>query len=428
MTSVHLKTYDVAIIGGGLAGLAAAAKLKEIGISWIGLEASERLSGRVQSRDCEGGTFDAGAQFFNQDMARLHRIVSASGSQIFVAPAVETKWLSQRGRRYHEYKDVEQSVTDTFEYLRSSSTHLLKEKIDSGYLENKSVLDLLYQLNLTDTARRFCASIMEEIFCADPALVHAQNLIDSFERYRSNRDDMECWLPNGMEQAVRDWQRHLNLRFQLGERVRAIHHKKDHSIIFATNFQYKARYVIVCVPPPLVTLIDFDPQLPSQLISAFAAYQQGFAYKALLIAKIPVKRFNAYFENPRGVSIHNLSLSGSGRLVLHAGGRYASRLCNSDRQSRIQSIESLVRPIFEPASDLIVADEQIWSANKGQGGYFSHLACQSSAWASVIIKEGAHRTSFASSELAPEFRGFAEGALAAGEMAAYQAQSRIERY
>ncbi|MEL6769196.1 MAG: FAD-dependent oxidoreductase, partial [Pseudomonadota bacterium] len=46
--------YDVAIIGGGVAGLAAADALERAGWDWVLIEARPRLGGRVLSRPAPG--------------------------------------------------------------------------------------------------------------------------------------------------------------------------------------------------------------------------------------------------------------------------------------------------------------------------------------------------------------------------------------
>ncbi len=55
------QTADVIIVGGGLAGLAGAKTLEEIGIGCSLLEASERIGGRVQTDSIDGfcGTSDS---------------------------------------------------------------------------------------------------------------------------------------------------------------------------------------------------------------------------------------------------------------------------------------------------------------------------------------------------------------------------------
>ena len=54
---------EVIVIGGGLAGVRAAAKLKAGGASVLVLEARERLGGRTCTRPLGGAAFDFGGQW-----------------------------------------------------------------------------------------------------------------------------------------------------------------------------------------------------------------------------------------------------------------------------------------------------------------------------------------------------------------------------
>ena len=74
---------DVAIIGGGLAGLEAARRLRDAGINPIVLEASGRLGGRIRQGSAapDGDTYEQGAEFFHGAEASAHALARAAGLQ-----------------------------------------------------------------------------------------------------------------------------------------------------------------------------------------------------------------------------------------------------------------------------------------------------------------------------------------------------------
>ncbi|MCZ7436043.1 FAD-dependent oxidoreductase [Micromonospora sp. WMMC241] len=62
---------DVVVVGGGLAGLAAARRLHRAGVPWRLLEAGDRLGGRVATDEVDGFLLDRGFQVLNTAYPRL---------------------------------------------------------------------------------------------------------------------------------------------------------------------------------------------------------------------------------------------------------------------------------------------------------------------------------------------------------------------
>ncbi|MEM9763772.1 MAG: FAD-dependent oxidoreductase [Pseudomonadota bacterium] len=80
--------HDVAIIGGGLAGLAAADALERAGRHWVLLEARSRLGGRILSRPApdepeEAARYDLGPAWLWPHNARLLRLAERFGVRVF---------------------------------------------------------------------------------------------------------------------------------------------------------------------------------------------------------------------------------------------------------------------------------------------------------------------------------------------------------
>ncbi|HEY0001710.1 MAG TPA: FAD-dependent oxidoreductase, partial [Actinoplanes sp.] len=66
---------DVVIVGGGLAGLAAARRLDRAGVEWLLVEAADRIGGRVATDIIDGWRLDRGFQVLNTAYPRVPALV-----------------------------------------------------------------------------------------------------------------------------------------------------------------------------------------------------------------------------------------------------------------------------------------------------------------------------------------------------------------
>jgi phytoene dehydrogenase-like protein len=80
---------DVVIVGGGLAGLAAARRLDRAGLDWLLLESADRLGGRVATDLLDGYRLDHGFQVLNTAYPRLAALVDLEALDLcFFTPGV----------------------------------------------------------------------------------------------------------------------------------------------------------------------------------------------------------------------------------------------------------------------------------------------------------------------------------------------------
>ena len=73
----------VAIVGGGLAGLALADSLQQAGVDWHLFEARERWGGRMQSLEVHGAGFDLGPSWFWPIQPRMLALAERLGCDVF---------------------------------------------------------------------------------------------------------------------------------------------------------------------------------------------------------------------------------------------------------------------------------------------------------------------------------------------------------
>jgi protoporphyrinogen/coproporphyrinogen III oxidase len=89
---------QVLIIGAGIAGLSAAYFLKQKGISFSVLEASERVGGRVMTMREQGLVIDAGSQFISSSYGVLPNLIKQLGLQSQVVDVSEYSAIVRDGK------------------------------------------------------------------------------------------------------------------------------------------------------------------------------------------------------------------------------------------------------------------------------------------------------------------------------------------
>nr|BFE75754.1 hypothetical protein GCM10020092_090550 [Actinoplanes digitatis] len=98
----HPVSVDVVIVGGGLAGLAAARRLDRAGVDWLLVEAADRLGGRVATDIVDGWRLDRGFQVVNTAYPRLSALVDIDTLDMrYFTPGV----LVRRGSSLHRLEN-----------------------------------------------------------------------------------------------------------------------------------------------------------------------------------------------------------------------------------------------------------------------------------------------------------------------------------
>ncbi|CAM3955905.1 NAD(P)/FAD-dependent oxidoreductase [Alkalicoccus chagannorensis] len=111
---------DIAVVGGGLAGVFAARRLKEAGHRPFIIEKSRSVGGRMATRRMDGGKADHGAQFFTARSEAFKRMVHDWEKQGHVTP-----WFGEDHPRYRASFGMNQLV----KHMAEDISVILQEKI-----------------------------------------------------------------------------------------------------------------------------------------------------------------------------------------------------------------------------------------------------------------------------------------------------------
>ena len=116
MTVSQPVEVDVVIVGGGLAGLAAARRLDRAGVDWLLLEASDRIGGRVATDVVDGWRLDRGFQVLNTAYPRVPALVDVAALEMrYFTPGV----LVRRGGALHRLENPLRDPMATMQTLNS---------------------------------------------------------------------------------------------------------------------------------------------------------------------------------------------------------------------------------------------------------------------------------------------------------------------
>lgn len=425
--------WDVVIVGGGLAGLAAAETVALAGHSVLVLEAQDRLAGRIDTTapiPLPGHVplvVERGAQLFHADMTLLRRLMRRSGvgevllpvdhtavrldgdQRTLVAPAYGLDDLDEsRIARHLEARD--RSLRDLLDIL----THEMSRRgsaLDSAQLA--SALTELLGLPLERVSARGALGIL----ATQPAW---------------REDDRQA--DRGLDSLVHALCRPLPVAPRLGAPVRAIRrHASGLSVHVdgwpGSGVEVVARRVIVAVPPTVARNIHIEG-LPSTAREALESWEAGAMVKTTLLFARPFWRDSAQasgtvvaLDTP-GVTVRDVSLPGEtiGRIVVFAGGPAGRRMATlEDRTLRRELLALMARGFaHEPPKPLAVVTgrwvDHPWSG----GGYNSWVRAGRDASSPSVLRSEQTPVRFAGSELSTRYAGFMEGALHSGRETAQQ--------
>jgi phytoene dehydrogenase-like protein len=143
------RRTDVVIVGGGLAGLAAARRLQRDGVDYTLHEAGDRLGGRVATDLVDGYRIDRGFQVLNTAYPRLRRLVDLDRLRLcYFTPGV----LVRRQGRLHRLVNPLQEPTKAFASVTAGVGNLAERTRFAALASRYSVTDPRKLLTEPETA------------------------------------------------------------------------------------------------------------------------------------------------------------------------------------------------------------------------------------------------------------------------------------
>jgi len=408
---------DVAVVGGGLAGLAAAHALESRGLEVQLIEAQPTLGGRVSTARAGALVLgERGAQFLNADMRKVSALLERHAVSVHRVPTA--------GAGIYLSESAERVSDDASSTLRSFNVDLAEMR--SWVRRETRLSELLMRVGLAGRDAQVMRSVAMELFGRELEEISAAGVLAVAETYHSELGD-ELQVTGGLDRLIDALGAALARPPVLGAPVRSVEATSRGVRLNGDDRTFDARAAILAVPPTVARRIALSPAPPGDVSEALAAFADGQMVKLTLTFATPFWRRAGLSGAvislaPAGIDVVDASVDGAphGRLVMFVGATTARRLAaQSVDERRTFALDLLARAFASKVPPLLDYLEGLWVDHPWcGGGYNASVRHDARPDAARVLREHRGAVVFAASELAPRFAGYMEGALIAGELAA----------
>jgi monoamine oxidase len=457
MSSATLShSVDVAVIGGGLAGLSAARALMDDGRSVVVLEARDRVGGRTLNGTIGDGVFDMGGQFVNPD---LHKNITRLCKEF----SLELVPMYKEGRHLLDIVgEISRFSTPLpippmwkpFPFVNLVSLglvmgqielHRMGVPVDRPWLTpNAERWDSLtleawqrQQWITTKASRAVVDTIIRPGWGAEASEFSMLNMFfytQSFRGLLTSLKALNYRFAYGSQLMSIKLAELLGERLVLEAPVRVIRQDAGGVEVSSDVGVWEARRVIVTVPVPLSSHIQYEPRLPG--------IREGLAQRMPMASE--VKMFATYdspFWRDKGFSGHvvadcgplsvvfdNTTPNGQAALLGLIGGKHAHDWGERDREERRDAIlRQLAKYFGDRALKPTDFAEHDWRDEEWTRGC-PNAIMSPAGWMSFgpALREPFGRIHWAGSELAPVWCTWMEGAISSGEHTAREVLAAMD--
>jgi len=258
----------VAVVGAGLAGLAAGDAIRRAGADVVVFEARDRVGGRVWSRTlANGAVVELGAEFVMPSYTVLLGLVERFGLGLWA-----------KGMRYGDREPRGGIGVDRPELLRALEVVAARLR-DAD--ETVSAERFLRDVDIPEGAREAIAARLEVSSANSADAVAAGDL-----RSQTDHRDDDCPSVAGGNQRLAEALAR-DLRVGLKSPVDRVAWDGSGVRVSAGGSEIVADGCVVSVPSTVLDRIAFDPGLPEASVEAFAAVNYGHAAKLFVPLSSP---------------------------------------------------------------------------------------------------------------------------------------------
>jgi monoamine oxidase len=414
---------DVAVIGAGAAGLAAARKLHDAGVDVLVLEARDRIGGRAYTLTSFDGSapVELGAEFIHGMPEVTLSLARECGESI-----LDEAWQMFALRDGHLVEESSNRWETIEELLQRVDLHGRDQSIEA-------FLEAVPAGKLSADERDDVRSIVEGF---DAAITSDASTVAIAKEWRSGTNNVSFRPANGYAKIMHYLARAMDTQILLQTRVDVVRWSRERVLIEATQLgspvAIRARRAIVTVPIGVLQAQPamFVPELPAQKRTAIEAIAMGPVIKVVLDFRsafwehVDGGRYRdaGFFHAPK-CSIRTMWTrlpARSSLLVAWAGGGAAVRLTGKGLDPIDSALETCraLFPSVDVRAELRNAYYHDWQADPSALGAYSYLRVDGGNARDTLAEPVEQTLFFAGEATWSDDAGTVAGALASGYRAA----------
>jgi len=443
----------VCVVGAGFAGLTAALRLQEGGLSVVVLEARDRVGGRVWTQPLSGGSpVDRGGAWLAPKHDAIFGLARSVGVSTYKTWVKGAHLLVDKGRM-RPYRGLIPKISP----LAVATIALAQIRIDwsskrvpidapwaakraatwdsrsvAWWIERSGIRTAIAR-DLFEMAVRglFTGNLEETSLLNLLFLVRAHGSINTlFAIKGGSQENMVEGGAGSIAQRIADA---LGDSLHLNAPVRSVSQRHDHVRVEANGVSASARHVLVTVPPALALEVEFDPVLPADRTALYRAAVAGPETKTLVVYDEPfwrAKGFSGQSAEPGSVSEVTLDASPAsaspGVIASFSFGPVAERAAKLDEAERRRAVLDALCARFGPeaSSPADFIETAWWTEEWTRGCSMAHFPPGILTRYGPLLREAFGRVHWAGTETSTTSHGAIDGAVRSGERAAAEILDR----